>query len=71
MNSRNELVDLTLFIHHTTGAAILASDAGVEKNATWLPKSQIEIERFGPERPGEYEAIVTMPTWLAQKGNFI
>ena len=64
--TRSDLVDLTLHIHASTDLAILASDDGVEKTATWLPKSQIEIER-----PGEYEAIVTMPTWLAQKGNFI
>ena len=69
--TRSDLVDLTLHIHASTDLAILASDDGVEKTATWLPKSQVEIERFGPERPGEYEAIVTMPEWLAQKGNFI
>ena len=69
--TRSDLVDLTLHIHASTDAAILASDDGVEKTATWLPKSQVEIERFGPERPGEYEAIVTMPTWLAQNKGLI
>ncbi len=69
--TRSDLVDLTLTIHASTDAAILASDDGVEKTATWLPKSQVEIERFGPERPGEYEAIVTMPTWLAQNKGLI
>lgn len=69
--TRSDLVDLTLTIHASTDAAILVSDDGVEKTATWLPKSQVEIERFGPERPGEYEAIVTMPTWLAQNKGLI
>ena len=69
--SRSDLIDLTLRIHHETEIAILASDDGKPAGAVWLPKSQIEIERFGPERPGAYEAIVTMPEWLAQKGNII
>ena len=69
--TRSDLVDLTLTIHASTDAAILASDDGVEKTATWLPKSQVEIERFGPERPGEYEAIVTMPQWLATERRLI
>lgn len=69
--TRSDLVDLTLTVHHETDAAILASDDGVEKTATWLPKSQVEIERFGPERPGEYEAVITLPTWLAQNKGLI
>ncbi len=69
--TRSDLVDLTLSIHAETDAAILASDDGVEKTATWLPKSQVEVERFGPERPGEYEAIVTMPMWLATEKKLI
>lgn len=69
--TRSDLVDLTLTIHASTDAAILVSDDGVEKTATWLPKSQVEIERFGPERPGEYEAIVTMPMWLATEKKLI
>ncbi len=69
--TRSDLVDLTLSIHAETDAAILASDDGVEKTATWLPKSQVEIERFGPERPGEYEAVVTLPVWLATKKKLI
>lgn len=69
--TRSDLVDLTLSIHAETDAAILASDDGVEKTATWLPKSQVEIERFGPERPGEYEAVVTLPVWLATERRLI
>jgi hypothetical protein len=69
--TRSDLVDLTLTIHASTDAAILVSDDGVEKTATWLPKSQVEIERFGPERPGEYEAIVTIPVWLATERRLI
>lgn len=69
--SRNELVDLTLFIHHTTGAAILASDDGVEKSAVWLPRSQVEVEMLKSTGSELGEAIVTMPTWLASSKGLI
>ncbi len=61
--TRSDLVDLTLSIHAETDAAILASDDGVEKTATWLPKSQVEVEPIGASSEGA--AIVTMPVWLA------
>lgn len=67
--SRNELVDLTLAILHETDAAILVSDDGTEKKAVWVPKSQVEIERLKPS--GSNEAIVTMPSWLAQSKGLI
>ncbi len=71
MNSRNELVDLTLFIHHTTGAAILVSDDGTEKRAVWLPKSQVEVEMLKSTGSELGEAIVTMPLWLATEKRLV
>lgn len=53
------LHDLTLRLHHETPQAILVSDDGVEKNAVWLPKSQIEYE----EKRGGI-VVVTAPEWL-------
>lgn len=75
MSRSAELVDLALMVHHETKAAWLVSDDGVEKNACWVPKSQVEVEP-GP-RPrghvdgGQYEATVTMPEWLAIEKGFV
>lgn len=69
MNSRNELVDLTLALLAETELAILVSDDGTEKKAVWVPRSQVEIERLKPS--GSNEAIVTMPSWLAQSKGLI
>lgn len=65
---RSDLVDLLLFEHHRTDAAVLVSDTGEEKDAKWIPLSQVEIEAK-PGKPGGREVIVTMPQWLCeQKG---
>ncbi len=61
---RSDLVDLLLFEHHRTAAAVLVSDDGEEKSAVWLPLSQVEIEAK-PGRPGGREVLVTLPQWLA------
>lgn len=55
-----ELVDLTMKLHAETAAAIRVSDDGVDKNAVWLPKSQVEFEKT---KPGYVE--VTLPEWSA------
>jgi len=67
---RSDLVDLLLFEHHRTAAAILVSDTGEEKDAVWLPLSQVEIEAK-PGRPGGREVIVTMPQWLAEQRGLV
>lgn len=74
--ARADFVDLTLMVHHETDAAWLVSDDGIEKNARWVPKSQVELERLA--KAGEqlgtgsrYEAIVTMPEWLAMDKGFV
>ena len=59
------LVDLILFEHHRTPAAVLVSDTGEEKRAVWLPLSQVEIEP-APSHSGGREILVTLPVWLAQ-----
>jgi hypothetical protein len=67
---RSDLVDLLLFEHHRTGAAVLVSDDGEEKSAVWLPLSQVEIEAK-PAKVGGNEVMVTLPTWLAQERGLI
>lgn len=64
---RSDLLDLTVFLHHETGAAVLVSDDGEEKNAVWLPRSQIEIEQTREGRT----IIVTVPEWLAMDKGLI
>jgi hypothetical protein len=61
---RSDLVDLLLFEHHRTAAAVFVSDDGDQKNAVWLPLSQVEIEPK-PGKPGGRAVIVTLPQWLA------
>jgi len=56
----SSLIDLTVKMHAETKLAILVSDDGVEKNAVWLPKSQIE---YAETKKGVVE--VTLPEWLA------
>jgi hypothetical protein len=65
---RSDLVDLLLFEHHRTAAAVLVSDDGEEKSAVWLPLSQVEIEAK-PVKVGGNEIMLTGPEWLLnQKG---
>ena len=47
-------------MHAETDRAIRVSDDGEDRNAVWLPKSQIEI---GELKAGYVE--VTLPEWLA------
>lgn len=58
---KSELVDLTVQKHAETTKAILVSDTGEEKDAVWLPLSQVEVEPG--DKPGV--VIVTCPEWLA------
>ena len=67
---RSDLVDLLLFEHHRTAAAVLVSDDGEEKSAVWLPLSQVEIESK-PAKVGAREVIVTMPQWLAEQKRLV
>lgn len=67
---RSDLTDLLLFEHHRTAAAVLVSDTGEEKDAVWLPLSQVEIEPK-PSRPGGREVIVTLPAWLAEQRGLV
>lgn len=54
------ILDMEMRLHHETAQAVLVSDDGEEKNAVWLPLSQIELERLKNAR-----VIVTLPEWLA------
>ena len=61
---RSDLVDLLLFEHHRTAAAILVSDTGEQKDAVWLPLSQVEITPTPSRSGGGGEVTVTGPEWL-------
>jgi hypothetical protein len=64
MSKKNELVDITVNLLHETEMAVLVTDGDDE---VWLPKSQIEYEIIDQR---ERTAVVTMPTWLAEKHDF-
>lgn len=59
---RSNLHDFTLYVHHETPAALRVSETGEDRDAFWLPKSQIEYE----EKGASY-VLVTMPEWLARE----
>ena len=67
---RSDLVDLLLFEHHRTAAAILVSDTGEAKDAVWLPLSQIEITPT-PSHASGSEVTVTVPEWLATERGLV
>ncbi len=61
-----DTIELTMTLHHQTDAAILVSDDGEEKNAVWLPKSQVEWEMKAVKTQ---TVTVDVPEWLAiEKG---
>lgn len=71
----SNLKDLTLKLHHKTGAAVLVSDGQNGHKPVWLPLSRIEIEDTGRiERiwNDDYRhqapvIIVTLPEPLARE----
>lgn len=65
---KSELIDVTMHVHPPgTSLAIRASNDGDDKNAVWLPRSQIEMEPTS--NPNIFE--ITMPTWLARDKGLI
>lgn len=64
---RSDLIDVHGLKHAETAKAILFSDTGTEKDAVWLPKSQVEYVNDGRES----FVTVTMPEWLAKEKGFI
>lgn len=63
--SRNDMVEISGTVLHTTDMAILI-DAGTGE--AWLPRSQIEFDAE-PEK-GDF-IIVQVPEWLAQDKGLI
>jgi hypothetical protein len=61
-------INFTMKIHRRTEKAALASSDGDEKNARWLPLSQIKIEMIDEK---EQTAEISVPTWLAEKNSMI
>lgn len=63
-----ELHEATMRIHNKSVRALLLSDSGEEKDAKWLPLSQIETESI---RGDSQHLKVTMPMWLAVKEGLV
>ena len=66
--SRSDLIDLTMRKHAETKHAVLVSDDGVEKNAVWLPLSQIEVAPVlgtTGATAASGTILITLPEWLA------
>lgn len=62
--SRNDPVELELYLHYETEKAFLMSENNDREHAVWLPKSQI---RFHDDSVAVGESvIVIMPEWLAE-----
>lgn len=67
--TRSDLIDLPLKKHAETKLAILVSDDGEEKNAVWIPLSQIEVAPMPGTGAAKSMVLVTAPQWLLeQKG---
>ncbi len=73
-NTKSDLLDLEMALHHKTRAAVRVSDTGEDKRAVWLPLSRIEIAETGRQTRGldsSGQAVmlplvtVTLPEWLA------
>lgn len=64
MSGNSDLVDVTVRVHAETKLAVLVSDDGVEKNAVWLPRSQIEIAPAPGVGGAKNIILVTAPEWL-------
>lgn len=61
---KSDLIDVTVQVHAMTDRAVRVSDDGDDKNAVWLPLSQVEVLK----RPRGI-ALITLPEWLAfEKG---
>ena len=56
---KSNIIDLELWLHAETEAAILVSTHGELNDAVWLPKSAIEVKR------GSGFVNVTLPEALA------
>lgn len=64
--SKSGLIDLEVQVHAITERAIRVSDDGEDKNAVWLPLSQIEVEN-----PAKKITTITVPEWLAEQRGLI
>ena len=64
---KSNLIDIFGRVHAETERAVRFSETGDDKDAVWLPRSQIEIE---PASKAGY-VTVTMPEWLAQEKGLI
>ena len=65
-------VELTVFVHHQTSNAILASDDGDEERAVWIPKSKIvSFQQIGKTTDIVQTFEISIPEWLAREKELI
>jgi len=85
-NSRSDLVDLAMVLHHETSpgqadrGAVLVSSDGEESAAIWIPKSQCQVEAKGEMCAGHRKngqaarfpvVTLTMPQWQAENRGLV
>ena len=65
-----QVFDIICELVAETDMAILVDDGDTRE---WLPKSQIEFERQGPQSPSTERdtLIVTAPQWLLEEKGFV
>lgn len=59
-------MEYTLHLHHETALAIRVSDTGEDKDAVWLPLSQVNVIKTSIK--GDVTTVaVDVPDWLAER----
>ena len=71
MTGNSDLVDILCHQHAESKLAILVSDDGNEKNAVWIPKSQVEIAPNPAVGGSRAIVLVTLPAWLAESKGLV
>jgi hypothetical protein len=65
----SELTTITVHRLRATAKAVQVSDNGSERDAIWLPLSQIELMQETAKDSGVFE--ITLPAWLAKKNGLL
>lgn len=68
IRKHHDIFDVRMKIIKVLDRALLASDTGSNKDAVWLPLSQIEVD--GTPVEGTY-AEISMPQWLAEEKGLV
>lgn len=65
MNKNHDLIDLSLYVKHTTDKGILVDN--LDGDGVWLPKSMVEPSEVDSMEAHEF----SMPEWLAKNKGLI